>query len=107
MIKYKAHTVSLLNIPIFTFVSKASTIDIDTLIPYIKKVVLFNEFTDFDLLADKGYDSIKNDDFIHNSLNSKVYIPLRKSSVKPATGECGKSLVLHSKYFDKSRDNFR
>jgi len=104
---FKAHTVSFFNVPIFTVVSKASKMDIDSLIPLLQMTVSHLEFTNFSLLADKGYDSIKNYDFIHKQLNSTAFIPLRKSSFKPLKGKCGKVLSFHSKYFDKYRNHFR
>lgn len=105
---YKGHTISFLNIPIFTIVTPASVSDKTVFNNLLKLVMGYLEFTGSKVLADKGYDSSKIYDFVHLVFDGSAFIPLRSNSSQDhPKGDCGIDLKVHSHYHESQRDIYR
>jgi hypothetical protein len=73
---YKAHTISFLNIPIFTIASSASAHDKNYVFTLLEKVVKYLDLSGFNFLAALAYDSREIYDYIHFETISIAFIPL-------------------------------
>ena len=104
---YKVHTLSFLNVPVFSVVSPASHHDKNYAFPLLNKAKDLLSLTGFNFLADAAYDSSDLYDFVHLESKSTAFIPLRTSSKKPLVGDCGKPLSLHSHYRETKRNILR
>lgn len=104
---YKAHTITFLNVPIFTVVSPASANDKNYAFILLEKVVKYLDLSGFNFLADAAYDSSDLYDYVHLIAGSIAFIPLRNSSKKRLVGECGKKLIKHSHYLESKRNIYR
>ncbi len=77
---YKVHTLSFLNVPVFSVVSPICQHDKNYAFPLLNKAKELLNLTGFNLSADAAYDSSDLYDFVHLESEFTVFIPFRTSS---------------------------
>jgi len=101
---YKLHMLSLGPIPLTCLITPANKNDSEYLRELLIHIMDDFSLCSLDVCADKGYDSNKNFDFIHDVFRGRAFIPKRRSaSFEIPRGKCGSLLVSHSTYFEKKR----
>jgi len=82
-LSYKVHTLSILNVPVFSVVSPASHHNKNNAFPILNKDKELLNLTGFNFLANAAYDSSDLYDFVHLQSESTAFITLRTSSKIP------------------------
>lgn len=103
---YKYHAISIGSIPLAHIITPANEYDSSFLPSLLKQVMDNFSLCSLNVCADKGYDSNKNFDFIHDSFKGRAFISKRSFSLssKTPTGKCDSLLKLHSTYLEKKRN---
>ena len=104
---YKVHTLSFLNVLVFSVVSPICHHNKNYAFPLLNKAKELLNLTGFNLSADAAYDSSNLYDFVHLQSESTDFISHRTSSKKALVDDCGNPLSLHSHYFESKRNIFR
>jgi len=82
-LSYKVHTLSILNVPVFSVVSPICHHNKNYAFPLLNKAKELLNLTGFNLLAEAAYDSSDIYDFVHLESESTAFIPLRTSFKRP------------------------
>ncbi len=104
-LSYKVHTLSFLNVPVFSVVSSICHHNKYYAFPLLNKAKELLNLTGFNFLDVAAYDSSDLYDFVYLQSESTDFIPLRSFSKKPLVIDCGKSLSLHSHNFESIHFN--
>jgi len=108
---YKNHVIcdAISGLPIAEFTTTADVNEVSNLIEILATTNEWFSLEGSYIIADKGYDSKQNHDFIRNTLKGHAFIPLNKRGTKKknltSTGNviCDAGLVMHKdgkQYFD-------